>query len=105
MADDPAPPLRSAFADDPDFAVVLDPYLAGLPEKRAALRTAAAALPGDATPLRRLAHQVKGAAGGYGFPQVTDAAGTLVAAIDGGDSASTRDAVRRLLALMERMPG
>ena len=34
--------------------------------------------------LARLAHQLKGAAGGYGFPRITDAAGRLESCVKAG---------------------
>ena len=102
----PEGPLRSEFADDPDFAVILEPYLAGAEEKVRALQAAAKALPDDREPVRALAHQIKGSAGGYGFPSVTEAAAdVLLACCEGGADGgpNLRPSLDRLLDLLGRM--
>ncbi|NNJ27046.1 Hpt domain-containing protein [Alienimonas chondri] len=98
-----AEPLRSEFADDEDFAVILEPYLAGIDAKIQAMREAAEALPHDREPVRDLAHQIKGSAGGYGFPQVTEAAWATLVACKQGDAAAVEANVEELLGLMSRM--
>ncbi|MDP3215538.1 MAG: Hpt domain-containing protein, partial [Deltaproteobacteria bacterium] len=70
-----APPLSSDFADDPDMAEIIDGFVAGLVGRAEALRAAAAE--GRREEVRRLAHQLKGAAGGYGFAPITAAAAEL----------------------------
>lgn len=74
-ADDP---IRSAYADDPDFAAVLRAFVEGLPELRETLSSALR--DSDFDRLRSEAHRLKGAAGGYGFPGLTAAAARLEAA-------------------------
>ncbi|MEZ4407848.1 MAG: ATP-binding protein [Polyangiales bacterium] len=69
------PPLRSEFADDPDMADLVVTFATELPSRADAMRAALAA--GDHDALRTLAHQLKGAAGGYGYPELTDAAAAL----------------------------
>lgn len=44
---------------------------------------------GETESLRSLAHQLKGAGGGYGFPTITESAATLEAAILSGDEEHT----------------
>jgi len=66
------PPLYSELADDPDLADVLEMFVNDLPERARRLREAVAAE--DFETLRCLAHQLKGAGGGYGFGAITDAA-------------------------------
>jgi len=68
-------PLYSEFADDPDMGELIDCFLAELPDRireiekaRDEHRTAA---------LASLAHKLKGAAGGYGYSPITDAARML----------------------------
>ncbi|MFO0974473.1 MAG: Hpt domain-containing protein [Phycisphaerae bacterium] len=68
-------PLVSTLAGDPEMADLLEMFVAELPDRVRALQAALAA--SDMTTLQRLAHQLKGAAGGYGFPTITDAARTL----------------------------
>jgi HPt (histidine-containing phosphotransfer) domain-containing protein len=72
----------SEFADDPDMIELVELFVAGIPAQIARLDAARAA--GDPDGVRRLAHQIKGAAGGYGFPTITDAAGVLEATTAGG---------------------
>jgi PAS domain S-box-containing protein len=72
------PPLVSELSGDGDMAEVLGEFVGGLPERVAAMQRCAADR--DLQGLRRLAHQMSGAAGCYGFPQITDAARRLEAA-------------------------
>jgi CheY-like chemotaxis protein/HPt (histidine-containing phosphotransfer) domain-containing protein len=69
---EPAPPLHSTFADDPVMAGVVAKFVTALPNRIAAIRAEARA-PGSEH-LPRLVHQLKGAAGSYGFAPITDAA-------------------------------
>jgi HPt (histidine-containing phosphotransfer) domain-containing protein len=68
-------PIRSAFENDPDMIDIVREFAAAFPERMAALETCLAE--GDLHKLQSLAHQLKGAGGGYGFPQITEAAGSL----------------------------
>ena len=72
-------PIYSAIGADPDFADLVDWYVAEMPERVVKLQALFAAAAWD--DLRRLAHQIKGAAGSYGFPQLTPLAGRLEHAI------------------------
>jgi len=71
MAND-ATPVRSEFADDPDMAGIIALFVSELPSRIAAMQSALST--GDFAQLRVLAHQLKGAAGGYGFPKLGEAA-------------------------------
>jgi len=64
--------LHSELRDDPDLTELIDEFVAGLPAKVA--RIEAAFSTGGLLELARLAHQIKGAAGGYGYPSISDAA-------------------------------
>jgi HPt (histidine-containing phosphotransfer) domain-containing protein len=70
---DPMPAvLVSTLADDPDLAPLVDAFLVALPDR---LRTMHAARDADdLVALGMEAHRLKGAAGGYGFPDLTEAA-------------------------------
>ena len=68
-------PLRSEFANDPEMSEMVGLFLSELPMRIDGV--VAAVRSGDADTLRRLAHQIKGAAGGYGFPTVGAAAGKV----------------------------
>jgi HPt (histidine-containing phosphotransfer) domain-containing protein len=68
----PAPTLYSELRDDPDFTELVDAFIAGLPMKIARLEQAYRN--GALLDLARLAHQMKGSAGGYGYPSISLAA-------------------------------
>ena len=91
------------FADDPEFAPLLEHYRAGVAAKRRALWGAVAGLPGEFAPLRALAHQIKGSAGGYGYPQITAAAGDLLAACREENAGAAETWARRLSDLLGRI--
>jgi CheY-like chemotaxis protein len=68
-------PLLSQLAGDPDMAPLLREFLGGLKAKMDTLREDLAAR--RLSQMATLAHQLKGAAGGYGFPEIGDAAALL----------------------------
>lgn len=82
--------LRSVFRDDPDMVELIDLFVAELPERVRLLQDMAAK--GDANGLRRLAHQLRGASGGYGFEALGQRAASLEAALK---AESDADIVRR----------
>lgn len=63
--------LYSTLADDPDMGELVELFVDELPARIAALTAAFAA--GDVETLGRCAHQLKGAAGSYGFDAMTPA--------------------------------
>lgn len=69
------PELRSEFADDAEMAPIIAQFVAALPTRIHALR-AEQGVAGSAI-LQRLVHQLKGAAGGYGFPAISTAAANV----------------------------
>jgi HPt (histidine-containing phosphotransfer) domain-containing protein len=71
--------LRSSFAVDPEMAELVALFVTELPTRIGVLRDAFEA--GDFDSVRRLAHQLKGAGGGYGFPSISEAAGRVEAEI------------------------
>ena len=68
-------PLFSEFAKDPDMIELVELFVNELPARIKAMQEAIAANNLDV--LKRAAHQLKGAGGGYGFPSVSAAAGRL----------------------------
>eukprot|EP00913_Durusdinium_trenchii_P006054 g5666.t1 len=72
-------PLVSEFASDPDMIEIVEYFVEELPKRVQAIRSAAT--DSDVQSLRTLAHQLKGAAPGYGFAAIGDAAGVLEAAL------------------------
>ncbi len=72
----PAPDvLLSDMADDPDMAELIQQFLGMLPERIEAIE--AHRSPALRGPLASLAHQLKGAAGGYGYMPISEAARTV----------------------------
>ncbi len=65
-------PLLSDFADDTDMMEIIEPFVLGLEERVAAMQQALAT--SDYETLSCVAHQLKGAAGGYGYPSISEAA-------------------------------
>lgn len=74
-----AAPLVSELDGDPDLIELVETFVGELPDRVTAIRQALEHQ--DFETLQRLAHQLKGAAGGYGFPTITDAAKRLEATL------------------------
>jgi len=83
VADQSSDVLISEFADDPDLAELVAGFVDSLPEKVQVMQTALQAQ--DFEGLTRLAHQLKGAGGSYGFPSLTETAAELEAAAKAED--------------------
>jgi len=64
----PRPSLRSEFAGDPDMQEILVLFVQEMPERVTQMQEAWDQGHFDA--VKRLAHQLKGAGGGYGFPSL-----------------------------------
>jgi len=62
----------SELATDPDMTELIEMFVDELPDRVDAIERTLSQQDFDA--LRSLTHQLKGAAGGYGFPTITDAA-------------------------------
>lgn len=88
--------LRSEFADDPDMAELVDEFVQELGSRIEAIR--AAFETEDASRLKTIAHQLKGAAGGYGFPTIGFAAGDVERNI-GAEAHELRNKVEELIRL------
>jgi HPt (histidine-containing phosphotransfer) domain-containing protein len=93
-------PLYSELAGDADLDGILAEFLETLGARAAALQTALAE--SDLPNLRRLAHQLKGAAGSYGFPTITEQAKTVEAALATNDPAKISRTVATLCTLCLR---
>lgn len=95
---DSATPLISKLANDPTVSDLVELFVAELPARVAALERAWSE--NDPAGLLRLVHRLKGAAGGYGFPTIRDAARELETALSAGSDprrvASALDRVRGL---------
>ena len=93
--------VYSEFAGDPDFRELLEMFVATVPEKQSALREHFSA--GRIEQLRILAHQMKGAGGGYGFGGLSTRAAALEEACRTEEHAAIASALSELLAYSERV--
>ena len=89
--------ILSRFADDADLAGILDDVVGGLGQHLASMRRALSARQFDE--LQREAHQLKGAGGSYGYPDLTDAARVLEMTANNHDTVSGAVALERLATL------
>ena len=75
--------VTSDFADDPDFHELLEMFAESISEHRREFETSHR--DGDIQQLQALAHKLKGAGGGYGFPEMTTLAAELETACKSDD--------------------
>jgi len=74
--------IRSAYENDPDMLEIVREFAGELPARIAKLEAHLAA--NEMRELQTLAHQLKGAGGGYGFAQITEVASRLEQALKSG---------------------
>lgn len=90
--------IYSAYGTDSGLADLVQWFVSKLPSRVLALDGAYRS--GNLNELGRLAHQMKGAAGSYGFAQITDAAAELERAVRGsGSPVAIEQSLLRLTAL------
>lgn len=88
-------PIRSVYEDDPDMREIVQEFVEDLKERTREIEQALAARGYDQ--LRTLAHQLKGAGGGYGFDAITESAGQLEHALkEAADDATIEGLTRHL---------
>lgn len=68
-------PLRSEYADDPEMSELVEIFVSELPSRVQAIEEAVRQA--DLESVTRMAHQLKGAAPGYGYPTIGACAGRL----------------------------
>jgi HPt (histidine-containing phosphotransfer) domain-containing protein len=96
--------LESDFANDPDMKEILEMFIQEMPERVAQLQASWEGRHLDG--LRRLAHQLKGAGGGYGYPSLSGAAGELestLQSIRDGEVERIKTQLDELVNLCQRM--
>lgn len=94
-------PLVSDLAGDADLTDLIEEFVGGLTTRVQTLEQACAG--GDFERLAQLAHQLKGAAGGYGFPSLTELAADLEKRAQARESLEAlRNAVQRVSDLCQR---
>lgn len=92
-------PIRSTYEDDPDMLELVEEFASELPERIQKIEALVAAT--DWTELQTIAHQLKGAGGGYGLQPITDSAAELELALkEGQDDAVVTDRTSGLCAVL-----
>src|SRR5262245_9505537 len=94
-------PVRSDFAADPAYRDILVLFADALPERRKSMIEAFRS--GNLNELRTLAHQLKGAGGGFGFLGLTELAADLELACREGPLERTAEALDRVLTYLTRI--
>ncbi|MBM4110428.1 MAG: Hpt domain-containing protein [Phycisphaerae bacterium] len=94
-------PITSEFANDPDMAILIAEFVASLPKHTHTILERIEQ--GANEQARTMAHQLKGAGGGYGFPLVTDAARVVELAIREKRMDDARTAAKALITLCARV--
>lgn len=94
----------SSLGDDPDLAEVVQDFVDEMPERVAVFENAFAS--GDLEALRRAAHQLKGAAGSYGFDQLTPYAASVEELVrDSASDEAIRASLDELSGVCQRLRG
>ena len=92
----------SSLAADPDLAELVELFIGELPDRLVQLNRVLEM--GNLTDLARFAHQLKGAGGSYGFPQLTPVAAQLERlAKQAANEDSLRIALDQLIAVTSQL--
>jgi histidine phosphotransfer protein HptB len=94
-------PIRSELAAEADFREVLEAFVEAIPERCRLL--AELHRNGSLDELARQAHQLKGAGGGYGFPEISGAGAELQHACRAQDAARIDQCLAQLLDVLRRV--
>ena len=90
--------LFSTLAEDPDLAEIVEMFVDEMPERVDKILNCFESEDWDG--LWRVSHQLKGAAGSYGFPAITPCAGNLETAVkQARPEAEIRKALDELVAM------
>jgi HPt (histidine-containing phosphotransfer) domain-containing protein len=94
-------PIQSDFEGDPQMRDLIDLFVSEMPSKASRLSDLFDGQQVD--DLQRMAHQLKGAAGGYGFGSISEAAADLEQTLKAQDELeSARSQVEQLIDLCQR---
>ncbi|MGE5192797.1 MAG: Hpt domain-containing protein [Deltaproteobacteria bacterium] len=94
-------PIRSEFAANPDFRELLEEFATAMPVRRDGLLDAHRSGAYDLLQMR--AHQLKGAGGGFGFPQLSELAAELEKACQGQDPARIAETLEAVVRYLNRI--
>ncbi len=94
-------PLYSTLGGDPDLATLVEMFVDEMPQRIRSMRECLTAL--DMEGLQRAAHQLKGAAGSYGFQEITNESAILERAVrERRDEPDIDAALESLAAMCQR---
>ncbi len=94
-------PVYSSFSDDPDFAELIEFFVDAIPERSELLRQSHQEQ--NADQMKTIAHQLKGAGGGYGFEELSVHAARLEQACKQNDIDSVGESLDILIGYMDRI--
>jgi HPt (histidine-containing phosphotransfer) domain-containing protein len=92
-------PILSTYASDPDMLELIQMYVDEIPERIRTIQDYWTRK--DLAELKRIAHQIKGASGGYGFPTVGTAAGVLEHQLTGATTPDLAEISRQIDQLID----
>lgn len=93
--------IFSSLASDPDYSDLVTMYVEEMPDRMEQIRKAFEST--DRDRLVRLIHQLKGAAGSYGFAVLTQVAADVEQTLLEENGENDLDAINRLLETCERV--
>jgi len=94
-------PIYSSLASDPDYCDLVQEFVSEFPSKAETLRQCVADR--DLVLLQRTVHQLRGACGGYGFPSLTESAGSVEEKLKAGQTLeSVEESILEFLNLLNR---
>lgn len=96
-----SPELRSEFAGDPDMQEILELFVQEMPSRIRDLRSYWENR--ELEKVGRLAHQLKGAGGGYGFNIISEAAAQLEKSITALAGAPTETTLNQMKAQVDTL--
>ena len=94
-------PIFSSLSDDPDMLELIEEFVSNLQDRMRSLE--ALVNVNDVGELARLAHQLKGTSGSYGFRAISEAAARLEQSAKVADSVSNvENEVKELISFCQR---
>lgn len=101
MSSPTEPPIFSSLASDPEMLELVQEFVQALPDRVNAIVEALSS--NNVQEIQRLAHQLKGASGGYGFDIIGQAAADLNAAARTASTVGELTAqIQELISLCQR---
>lgn len=94
-------PVRSEYASDPDYEELIIDFVSVMPERIAELEQVLMHQAHDE--LKRKAHQLKGAGGGYGFPELSMLAAQVESACRENRPADIVELTTELISYLRRI--